>query len=212
MPDTANLSVLIGTWMDEAEGKRLPILAEAQLASGKEVTAEEFISRIVSGLRDGEINPWAHDFQIRSFYAGVSAEHWNLVANVAPHVDHLLGDEALRVLASAFLGAIFGKLLGIPSWFMGRSEDIVLAEASEQVRQYMVQRDDIAPSDVQELSAEQLEDGAYRLLVRRTTDGHEFLCLVSPAGEVVARLDISELRSYVEKEVHAARERESDDR
>ncbi len=199
MPDTINLRLEIGSWTDEAEGRPLRPLMDALTYADYELEAEAFVSHVLSGVRAADLNPWAHEFKIRSIYAGASAEHWTLVVDIAPYAGIILSNEALQIIGSGILGAIFGKLLNIPGWRKPQISQITLMEASERVREYMVQRDNVAPTQVKEKSGEKLEDRTYRFTVRRETDGHEFLFRLDEAGGVIARIDLTELDTFLSR-------------
>ena len=196
MPDTINLRLELGSWADEAEGEPLQFLADAQAYADYELDSAEFVDHFVSGARDADWNPWAHRFEVRSFYGGASAEHWTLVLDIAPYAGFLVSDAALQIIGSGLAGAIFGKLISIPRWRRPQIGSVTLAEASERVRQYVVQRDSVAPNHVKELAAEQLDDGTYQFAIRRESDGHEFVFRVDERGGIIARVDLTELDAF----------------
>ena len=210
MPDVVTLRLRIGYWVDLAEDRDLRALADADLFPSFE-RAEDLISGTLGSLRESSLEPWQHEFTASAYYANASAEGWSLLVDVAPFLDAVLDIETARTVAGAFLGALFGRLLRKPDW-MKEPEPMTAEEVSQRVVDYMVRRDDLAPSSVQETAILQTDGGWFEVTVTRTTDGHRFLFRTDPHGLIVARVDLDELVAYSKRQTILGPPEAADDR
>jgi hypothetical protein len=197
MPDQVTVRLQLGTWMMQSAALRP--LGEVAIFPALD-SPEDFTRQVISALRDADFNPWEHQLVVSAYYANASIEAWDLVVSVAPLIKEMTSAEALRLLAGALLGAIFAKFLPLPDWFKQVADKMSLAKASDQVREYVVSHHNVAPGQVQELSARQLDDGSYEIIVRRDVDDHTLLFRIAGSGGISGWLDMNELEGFLRTE------------
>ncbi len=195
MPDRVSMTLKIGSWFDESENRPLMPLGDVELFPGVG-SMDEFVSDSVRSLVDAKANPWKHDFSESACYANAGGSSWQLAMSLAPFLEAVLDPETARMVAGAFLGALFGRIIKRPTGVEGMSKKPNIARASEMIVEYMTQRDNLAPSQIKEISIARLDDGSFESIVQRETDGHRFLFRIAEDGMITGRIDLDELIIY----------------
>ena len=211
MPDVVRLRFRIGTWMDESDGRELSALGDLEMLPSVP-SRDEFIDGTLETVRESRLEPWKHEFTESSYYANASGESWGLLIDVAPMLGTLTDPATARMIAGAFLGALLGRLFRKPDLPDAMMKRLDAEAASERVVDYMVKRDDLAPSEIAELSVAQMEDDSFEIVVRRETDGHHFLFRLEEHGFMTGRIDLTELEAFAKRHEAASQEEATDAR
>lgn len=201
MVDRVSIRIRIGSWMDVDD----PGLVEV---GGLEMfpmvdSADEFIRGVVDAARTADVNPWEHELRVKAYYANASGEGWDLAVSIAPYLDGAVTIEVVKLVAGAFLGAVIQNMLRVPSW-LKKEQKRTLDEVTEQIRDFVVKRDNLAPTEISFVSTQELEDSSFELLVKRETDGHVLLVRTDADGAITGVVDVTEWMSYYQRAAERA--------
>lgn len=190
-PDITRVTVEAGSWVDVVEGREPIRIGEFDLGMIYDVPMPHHME-LVSLLREEGFDPWQAAATTKTYFANASGETYDLVVSIYQAVSPVFASATAAVIAEQMIKAVW-------RWLPRKSREphpsVTLSEASEAVQGYFLWRDGISPDDLEEISAQQTEDG-FSFTVRNKRDDQLFAVRCAPGGHVVARISLTELERF----------------
>jgi hypothetical protein len=201
--EVINVNIQLGSWIEPKEVRQSRLLFQMTLpgALEKDIPSDR---DLVQELRRLGLDPWHTDTTKSRYFANASAESFLFLVGAYQLVGPLLLDGSAREVGRLLVETLFtwmGKR------FTAAGNSVTLEQAFEGVRQHFISVHRTAPDDVEELSAEQFDDG-YDFIVRSRTTGKTYYFRTIKTGRIVATLNVNELETCrrVTREIEQSRE------
>ncbi|MEX2245886.1 MAG: hypothetical protein WEC75_04285 [Dehalococcoidia bacterium] len=168
--EVASLSINLGDWTDEAEGR--PLLPAIQVDfSGQELPPPK---EVQAAVREAGLQPWQTTETTRQSYPNASSTVFSVAIDAYPMVTLAIWSGAIAAVAEQIVSRILKLFARQPSWDVGSAYEIAQRMPLYQVR--------LSEADLSQKSAVQRDDGTWVFVFHDARTQQDHLVVVAKNG------------------------------